>query len=110
MAPRGEDSPPGEFDDYIRKLRKTDEVPRSERAAYIANEILEETGGDGSLRVSLVDSFIASIQRVRAADRQPIVLWYGGDKVILPIVTQDIRVGALFNKRVWPGLHSAFLI
>ena len=79
MAPRGEDSPPGEFDDYIRKLRKTDEVPRSERAAYIANEILEETGGDGSLRVSLVDSFIASIQRVRAETPS-------GDKVLEDVV------------------------
>ena len=50
------------------------------------------------------------LQRVGTADLQPVVLRHRGNKVVLSFMMKNVRVSALFNKRVWPGLHSAFLI
>ena len=88
VSPR-EDSPPTEFDDYILKLRRTDEVPGSKLEAYIVGEILAETRkDDGSLWVSFLDSFIASIRRVVAQTPS-------GDKVLEEVVRrlEDAKLG-----------------
>ena len=89
MAPPREDSPPAEFDVYIRRLRQTDEVQMSDLAAYIGDEILDQTRkDDGSLWVSFLDAFITSIRRVVA--QTP-----GGDNVLeeVGIRLEDTKLG-----------------
>lgn len=73
-------SPPREFDNYIRELRQTRDVPRDQLEEYMASEILRETRNDGgSLWLSFLDSFLTSIRRVVQETR-------GGDEILDGVV------------------------
>jgi hypothetical protein len=76
----GQEPPPSEFVESIRKLRFTSDVPRSDVEDYMVDEILEEvTKQDGTIWVSLLDNHMAAIRIILAESPR-------GDKVLQAVL------------------------
>ena len=54
--------------------------------------------------------FAQTFQRRRATNLQPVIFRNRGDKIVVILMAQNIGVRALFNKRIRPVAHQAFLM